>query len=109
MVQICTPPSASTIRLKPLKSTSTKWSIFTPVRYFTARTTHLRPPALYAALNLPVTRVPSVEPSALQLGRVTQESRGMLIPNAFFRSAEMCSRIAVSDWPLPLEVVAALP
>ena len=71
-----------------------------------ARMVQLGPPAENASLNRPVTVL--VSPS-LHDGRVTQESRGMLTASARDRSADTCSRIVVSLWPLPDAVVPGSP
>ncbi len=76
-----TPPRASTIFLKPLKSITTKWSMRTSVSCSTVRTVHAAPPTAYAALNMlsPPGSVP-LPSLRLQEGRCTIASRGRLTP-----------------------------
>ena len=106
-----TPPMASTMSSKPAKSTTTKWSTRTPVICSNCWIVHAGPPTENASFH--ITSVPPgiVSPSlVLHSGRVTRESRGMLMPYARFRSAETCNRIVVSErWPPPVRLSMLLP
>ena len=98
--QTSTPPRASTIFLKPLKSMTTKWLIRMSVSSSTVLIVHAGPPTAYAALNMlrPPGSVP-LPSLRSHSGRWTIASRGRLTPYASFRSAERCSRIVVSERP----------
>jgi hypothetical protein len=96
-----TPPSASTIVLKPLKSTTTKWFTRSPDIVSNCATVQASPPRANASFHCENSSPGIVEPSSglMQSGRSTIRSRGMLTPYARSRSAERWSRIVVSDSP----------
>lgn len=98
VVVTVTPPRASTSFAKPVKSTSTKWSMRTSVSVSTVLTAQTGPPSEYALLNIAPYDT-SVEPpeGSGQEGRVTRVSRGMLTTVALVRPASMCTTIAVSE------------
>jgi hypothetical protein len=90
---ISTPPSASTISLKPVKSTIITWSTRTPVKPSTACTISGTPPHANAALIF--ASVAARRPSC-DAGTRTRVSRGIETICAPDRSAVRCSRMIVS-------------
>jgi hypothetical protein len=92
VTSISTPPSASTMSLKPAKSMSATWSMRTPVNFSTVRTISGTPPQAYAALIL-ASRPP--RPSSV-FGTLTHVSRGMETSCALDRPCVRCARMMVS-------------
>ena len=83
--------------LTPLKSTTTKWSIGSPVTCLTSLIVQAGPPIVNASLNLPW-KPPLLPPLlVLHIGSVTQVSRGMLITSARLRPSYRCTSITTSD------------
>ncbi len=80
-MQTWTPPMASTMPRKPAKSTTTKWSTRMPVSFSSWWIVHAGPPTENASFH-----IASVAPgigsrsSSRHSGRLTSESRGMLMP-----------------------------
>ena len=102
------PPSASTMFLKPLKSTSTKWSMRMPVSVSSVEIVQAMPPVLYAELiMLAGGGISCLVVSFLHLGICTIESRGKLISRAWSRLGEMCIRMIVSVRLPPASAVLA--
>ena len=97
--QIRTPPRASVICLKPVKSMTTTWSIRTPVRASMVCTMSVGPPKLNAALTL-FLPWPGIS---------TQLSRGIEVTEAVFRSAVRCRTMIASVRWAPAFQSAGLP
>ncbi len=105
--QIGTPPIASTMAVRPTKSTRTKPSRRTPVIDSTVFHVHaaavprswlLSQPTANASLNMLAAFAGVVEPSFIvHAGRSITRSRGMEISSTRLRSAEMCATTVVSD------------